>query len=85
MENAIKSWQAQLRTIKHHVEARIGCRIEPGGALRSWLIPSCADFINKFRVGADGRTAYERITARACKVAQVGFAETVDFKKWLKK
>lgn len=80
MENAIKIWQGQLRTIKHHVETRTGACIEPGGVIFSWLIPYCADILNNFRVGADGRTAYERITSHACKVAQVGFGEVVDFK-----
>ena len=80
MENAVKIWQGQLRTIKHFDESRLGIRIAPGSALFSWLIPYSADILNKFRVGADGRTAYERITSHACKVAQVGFAEVVDFK-----
>ena len=40
MENAVKIWQGQLRTIKHYVEAKLGVCIEPGGALFSWLIPS---------------------------------------------
>ena len=31
-------------------------------------------------MGKDGRTAYERIASHKCKVAQVGFGETVDFK-----
>ena len=31
-------------------------------------------------MGGDGRAAYERITSHACKVAQIGFAEVVDFK-----
>ena len=43
-------------------------------------MPFCADILNKFRVGKDGRTAYERIISHKCKVAQVGFGETVDFK-----
>ena len=38
------------------------------------------DIANTFRVGNDGRTAYERVTANKCKVAQIGFAEVVDFK-----
>ena len=80
MENAIKIWQGQLRTIKHFVESKMKRRIEPGSALFSWLIPFCADILNKFRIGTDGRTAYEKITSHACKVAQVGFAEVVDFK-----
>ena len=43
-------------------------------------MPFCADILNKFRIGSDGRTAYEKITSHACKVSQVGFAEVVDFK-----
>jgi hypothetical protein len=80
MENAIKIWQGQLRTIKHHLESKLGKCVEPGGVLFSWLIRVCAYILNKFRVGADGRTAYERITAHKCKVAQIGFCEVVDFK-----
>jgi hypothetical protein len=80
MENAVKIRQGQLRTVKHFVEARVGKSIEPGSALFTWLIPFCADILNKFRIGSDGRTAYERITSHACKVAQIGFAEIVDVK-----
>ena len=80
MENAVKIWQGQLRTIKHYVETRVAKTIEPGSALFTWLIPFCADILNKFRIGSDGRTAYERITSHSCKVAQIGFAEIVDFK-----
>ena len=78
MEHAVKTWQGQLRTIRQYVESRLGKRIEPGSALFSWLIPFCADILNKFRVGGDGRTACERITSHACKGAQFGYAEVVD-------
>ena len=73
MEKAVQLWQGQLRTIKHYVESRLGRRIEPGSALFTCLIPFCADILNKFRVGGDGRTAYERITFHTCKVAQFWF------------
>ena len=79
MEGAVRVWQDQLRTIKHFVEFRIGKRIEVDSALFSWLIPFCADVINKFRVGTDGRTAYERITMHKFKGFVVGFGEVVDY------
>ena len=63
MENAANMLQGQLRTIKHHDESRLGICIEPGGAVCSWLIPYCADILNKFRIGTDGRTAYGHITS----------------------
>ena len=79
MEGAVRIWQDQLRTLKHFTEARLGKRIEVDGALFSWLIPFCADVINKFRVGADGRTAFERITGHKCNHFVVGFGEVVDY------
>ena len=54
-------------------------RIEVDSVLFSWLVPFCSDVMNKFRVGSDGRTAYERITEHKFKGNAVGFGELVDF------
>ena len=35
--------------------------------------------MNKFKVDADWRTPYERITGHKCKHLAIGFAENVDF------
>ena len=43
MENAVRRWQGQLRTIKHFVESRLKCKIPADSALFSWLIPFCVD------------------------------------------
>ena len=53
-------------------------RIEIDGILFSWLIPFCTQVMNKYRVGSDGRTAYERITGHKCRHQVMGFAEAVD-------
>ena len=79
MENAIGVWQGQLRTIKHYTETLMKRRIEIDSVLFSWLIPFCTDVVNKYRVGADGRTSYEIITGHKCKHQVIGFAEAVDF------
>ena len=79
MENAIGVWQGQLRTIKHYTEAKMKRKMEIDSALFSWLVPFSTDIMNKYRVGADGRTAYERITGHRCKNMVIGFAEAVDF------
>ena len=79
MEGAIGRWQAQLRTVKHFAESKLGRRIEVGGPLFSWLIPYVTEIMNKFKVGPDGRTAYERITGHKCRHIGIGFAENVDF------
>ena len=45
----------------------------------SWLIAFCCEIMDKFRIGPDGRTAYEKITEHKCKQQMIGFAEAVDF------
>ena len=75
MENAVGRWQSQLRTIKHYTESRLGKRIEVDGVLFTWLIPYVTEIINHFRVGQDGRTAYERITEHRCRHFAIGFGE----------
>ena len=41
--------------------------------------PHCADIMNRFRVGRDGRSAYESITEHKCKSMIVGFGESADY------
>ena len=38
IEKAIRKWQAQLRTTRHHLESRVGARIDNNSALIEWLI-----------------------------------------------
>ena len=78
MENAVNIWQEQLRTIKHDVDSRFKKRIEVDSVLFSWLIAHITDTMNKYKIGADARTAYERITGHTCRRFVLGFAETVD-------
>ena len=80
MENAVRRWQGQLRTIKHFVESRIKRKIPGDRAFFSWLVPFCAEIMNKFVVGKDGRTGYERITGHRLKHFVIGFGESVHFK-----
>ena len=54
-------------------------RIEVNSVLFSWLIPYVTETMNKYKVGADGKTAYERITGHRCKHDVVGFGEVVDY------
>ena len=80
IERCIRTFQGQVRTIKHYLESKIQKRMEVDSALYSWLVVYCADIMNKFLVGKDGLTAYERITAHKCKHFIIGFGEVVDYK-----
>ena len=79
VENGIKVWQKQVRTIKHHVESRIKRKIKTDSPLLEWLFVWCAEIMNKFKVQASSRTVYEQITGHQCNHMVIGFAETVHF------
>ena len=79
MDGAIRIWQGQIRTIKHFTEDEVKKRIKVDGVIYSWLVPFCVDIMNKYKIGLDGCTAYEKITGRKCKQLAIGFAEVVDY------
>ena len=45
-----------------------------------WLTMHAADVLNKFRVGADGKTAYERIKGRAYSGLMLEFGACILYK-----
>ena len=54
-------------------------RIKVDGVMFSRVIPYVTEMINKFRIGPDGRTAYERITGHGCWHFTIGFGGSVDY------
>ena len=80
IERAIRKWQAQFRTIRHHVESRIGEKLENASAIIEWMIVWVADIISKYAIQENGRTSYEMTTQHTVKHKIVGFAERVHYK-----
>ena len=75
MEAAVRVWQGQLRTIKHDFGPKMGKRDAVDSALLSWLVVYATDIMSKFKVGSDGKTAYEKRTAHKCKHFILGFGD----------
>ena len=59
IERAIRKWQAQLRTMRHHLESRLGNQIDNGSAIMEWLIVWTADMLSTYAVHENGRTSYK--------------------------
>ena len=53
--------KAQMGAVKIGVLMRIKKTIDPRWAILEWMIPHSAELINRFLVGADGKTAHRRI------------------------
>ena len=77
IERAVKSVEGQVRVAKLALEARVAGRVGPGHAAMSWLVEYAAFLLNRFEVGKDGRTAYERNKGKPAKTHGIEFGEIV--------
>ena len=50
IERAIRRWQGQFRTLRHHLEGRLGTKLENSSALIEWLIVWTADMLTKYAI-----------------------------------
>ena len=79
-ERAVRTWAGQLRTLRHHLESRLGCSMLKDSALMTWLVSWAADVIFRSKIQSNGKTSYESITGHRCGQEVAGFAEKVHFK-----
>ena len=75
IERAIRKWQGQLRTLRHHLEHRLGTKIDNSSALMERLIVWTADILTKYAIHPNGRTSYEMYSQHACKHLIMSFGE----------
>ena len=80
IERAIRTFQAQFRTLRLQLEDRIKAKLTKGSPLMSWLVNFASDVLNRCKIHANGRTNYEMTTGHRYKQATCGFAEKVHFK-----
>ena len=79
IERAIRTWQAQFRTMRHHLESRIAEKLKKDSAIIEWLIVWVADLLSKYKVHENGRTTYEMNTQHVWKGKVIGFGEKVHY------
>ena len=58
IERSIQEVEGQVKTVKAHIDHKIGKEIPRGHDLLTWLVGHSADSINRYAKGPDGRTAY---------------------------
>ena len=80
VERAIRTGQAQFRTIRVQLEDRLKCKVPKGSPLMSWMINFAGDVLCRYKVHSNGRTNYEMVTGHRFKQPVCGFAEKIHFK-----
>ena len=78
-EGAVQSIEKQVRILKSSTEENVA-KFRVTHKIFPWLVLHAADVLNKFLVGADGQTAYERVKGRAYNGVMLEFASVVLYK-----
>lgn len=64
IERAVQSMQGQLRTLKLALEKRWGADIPTEHPIIAWAVEYGSLLLNRFEVGHDGKTSYERLKGK---------------------
>ena len=81
VERAIQSVQMQIRVMKSALEERWGCKLSTHHPVVAWLAEYAGHLLNRFEVGRDGRTAYERSKMKPAKTLGLEMGEAVLWKR----
>ena len=79
-EKAVQDCTDQARVLKMALEARIGQEVPTDSPLMEWILQHAAFVINRFSVGKDGMTPWERLLGSKWRRPMVEFGEKVHAK-----
>jgi hypothetical protein len=81
VERGIQSVEQQVRVLKSSLEDRWKIHIPARHSVVAWLAEYSAFLLNRFEVGRDGKTAYERCKGKQARTAGLEFGEAVLWKR----
>ena len=72
--------EEMIRVDKLSFESRLKTKLPCAHPLMTWLVEHCADVLNRFYIGADGRTPYQRLKGRKFVGHMLEFGSPVMFR-----
>ena len=79
-ERGIQEVEGMVRTLHSALEEKVGVNITATHPIMTWLVPHCADLLNCFLIGSDGRTPYERLKGKQFHGEMCEFGSDVFFR-----
>ena len=79
-ERSVQAVEEMIRVHKLALERRLGNKVPVSHKIFNWLVEHCADILNRFQVGKDGKTAYFRLKGKRCRTQMVEFGRKVMFR-----
>ena len=77
IERGVRSVEEMARVLKLDLEHRLTTRLEVTHPVFAWLVEHAVDLHNKFLVGSDGKTVYERLKGKKYRGEVLPFASPV--------
>ena len=77
VERSVRSLEEMIRTHKLALESRVKAKIPVEHKIMAWVVEFATDVLNKFLVGRDGRTAYERTKGKKFRGEVFRFAQPI--------
>ena len=71
-ERAVQSIEVLVRTMKFALEKRLRLQIASNHAIMAWIVEHAAETLNRYHVGQDGTTPYERVRGKEKSLNLVG-------------
>ena len=81
IERGIKEAEYQIRSMKSALDDRLGTNLGVSSNVLPWMIEYGAVLVNRYLVGHDGKTAYERMKGKESKMLGFEFGERVNFRR----
>ena len=63
--------------LKDQIEYKCGAKMDVEGDSMQWLVRWAAMIQTRFKVGGDGKPAWERMKGKKCDIEVVPFGETI--------
>ena len=80
-EESGKTMRGMVKVYKDQLEDKASMKLEATDVILLWMIRWAAMAYSRFKVGDDGKTAYERQKGRKCKLEVVPMGESVMYKR----
>ena len=81
VECMVKSTRNQFKTMRDALEYKIGREIPMSAHVIQWMVRWASGALSRYQIGSDGRTAYERLKGRRCRIPICSFGERVLYKE----
>ena len=81
IERAVKEVEMRVRCMKSALDERVGMDVSATSAVLPWMVEYASVLMNRYLVGHDGKTAYERARGKSSKMLGYEFGEIVHFRR----